>query len=183
MHFAWVVWGVRRLGVSLVPCVINSMYSLKYSIQQFYGPMPEFITEDKATKTFTQTPKLQEAANEQKLPLLADRFCGWIPDDVTIKGDGMMNTMVAADQAYNEQYSHYDHTKDMMPMYVRLNEADTTAATNIWTSLFDYAMPVIAKFAQNGTTDAEWADFQKQLASLNIDEATKIWQKAYDEQV
>ncbi|MCH9275458.1 extracellular solute-binding protein [Bifidobacterium amazonense] len=162
--------------------VINLLYSEKYSVQQLYGAIPEYL-EDNGNSTYTVTQAQIDAWAEGKGPALADRLAGWIPDSVTIKNDQSMDSIAAADKANEEQYKNYDHTKDMMPIYVRLDEADQNTVANDFTTVFSTAMPQIAKFAQEGTTDATWKAFQDQLTQLNIDEPTQLWQKAYDKYV
>ncbi|MCH9276509.1 extracellular solute-binding protein [Bifidobacterium amazonense] len=163
--------------------VIDLLYSTKYSMQQLYGAIPKYLEYDEATNTYTQTQASRDAGEAGKYPGLADRLAGWVPDDVTIKGDEAIDAIQKVDAVYAEQYKHYDHTKDMMPIYVRLAEEDQTPVANTFAGVFDYAMPEIAKFVQNGTTDETWSAFQDQLTKLGIDGSTEAWQKAYDKYV
>lgn len=119
------------------------------------------------------------------MPALEDRLAGWISDEVTVEGDNGMDYVSEADSAYAEQYEHYDHTADMMPIYVRLSQDDQTTVSNNNTAIFNYAIPVISNWIVDGGADDDdqWQEFQDNLTAYNIDENTEIWQAAYDEQV
>ncbi|MBW3093511.1 extracellular solute-binding protein [Bifidobacterium sp. 82T10] len=163
--------------------VINLLYSEKYSVQQLRGTISEgYLKQDGHTYTVEQ--KFYDAANEGKTPALEDRLAGWIPDDVTIVNDTAADSMQKIDRVYDDQYANYDMTKDAMPIYVRLDSADTNTFANNNAAIYDYAIPVISSWiVKGGLDDASWNAYVKQLKSLNIDQNTEMWQKAYDEQV
>ncbi|KFJ07460.1 ABC transporter, solute-binding protein [Bifidobacterium tsurumiense] len=165
--------------------VINLLYSEKYSIQQLYGSLTDGYVEQTGDHSYKVTDKFHEAQDEAKVPALEDRLAGWISDDVEVEGDRGMDHVAAADAPYKEQYSNYDHEKDMMPIYVRLGEEDQNTVANNNTALFNYAIPVVSKWLSQGGAedDAAWQEFQSNLKQYNIEQNTEIWQKAYDSYV
>ena len=162
--------------------VINLLYSEKYSIQQLYGSLTDKYLEKTGPHAYRVTDKFHQAQDAAKIPALEDRLAGWIPDAVTVEGDRGMDHVAAVDKAYEEQYKHYDHERDMMPIYVRISEADQNTVANNNTALFNYAVPVVSNWLAKGGVqdDAAWKDFQSNLKKYQIEKNTAIWQKAYD---
>ncbi len=165
--------------------VIDLLYSEKYSVQQLYGSLTDEYIVQTDDFTYEVQQKFIDAQNNSEIPALEDRLAGWISDDVTIENDQAAEHIAAADEANSEQYDHYDHEADMMPIYVRLGTDDQTTVSNNNTALFNYAIPVVANWITNGgaENDDEWEEFQENLIAYNIEENIAIWQAAYDEQV
>ncbi|KFI44718.1 carbohydrate ABC transporter substrate-binding protein, CUT1 family (TC 3.A.1.1.-) [Bifidobacterium bohemicum] len=165
--------------------VINLLYSEKYSIQQLYGTLGKDVekTGDHSYKVTDEFHKFQD--NASKIPALEDRLAGWVSDDVTVQGDRGMDHVAAADAPYKQQYANYDHTKDMMPIYVRISEADQNTVANNNTALFNYAIPVVSKWLAKGGAedDSQWNQFRDSLKKYQIEQNVQIWQKAYDKYV
>lgn len=165
--------------------VINLLYSEKYSIQQLYGSFTDKYVEKTGEHSYRVTDKFHQAQDSAKVPAFEDRLAGWIPDDVTVQGDRGMDHVAAVDKAYEKQYKNYDHEKDMMPIYVRISEADQNTVANNNTALFNYAVPVVSNWLAKGGVqdDGAWQDFQSNLKKYKIDQNTEIWQKAYSKAV
>lgn len=165
--------------------VIDLLYSEKYSIQQLYGSIDDGYLEQTGEHSYKVTDKFHEAQDSSKVPAFEDRLAGWVSDSVTVEGDRGMDHVAAADTPYEEQYANYDHEKDLMPVYVRVSEADQNTVANNNTALFNYAIPVVSKWvAQGGAEDdSQWNTFQENLKKYNIEQNTEIWQKAYDKYV
>lgn len=165
--------------------VINLLYSEKYSIQQLFGSFSDGYVKKTGAHSYKVTEKFHKAQDASKIPALEDRLAGWVSDDVTVEGDRGMDHVANADKPYKEQYSHYDHTKDLMPFYVRIGESDQNTVANNNTALFNYAIPVVSKWLSQGGVedDSQWNAFQENLKKYNIDQNTEIWQKAYNKYV
>jgi ABC-type glycerol-3-phosphate transport system substrate-binding protein len=165
--------------------VINALYSEKYSIQQEYGTLGKDVikTGPHSYKVTEEFHKRQDAGAQ--IPALEDRLAGWIPNAVTVSGDRGADHVAAFDKPFAQQYKNYDHTKDMMPIYVRLNEADQNTVANNNTAIFNYAMPAIGRFMSKGGADddAKWNQFETNLKRYKIDDNVKLWQQAYDKYV
>lgn len=64
--------------------VINAMYDPEVSVQQYFGDIPKYVK--KSGNTYTVSDKVYEKYVDTREISAQDRFAGWIPDDVTIKG-------------------------------------------------------------------------------------------------
>ncbi|MBW3093564.1 extracellular solute-binding protein [Bifidobacterium sp. 82T10] len=163
--------------------IINLLYSEKYSVQQLWGSIDDGYLKKTGEHSYERTEKFQKAADAGKSPTLEDRLAGWIPDDITIKGDSGSDSVTAVDEANKQQYENIGGEKNYFPIYVRLGSEDQTTVANNNTTIFTTVLPLIAKMAQNGADDATWKNLQDQLKSLNIQQNIDIWQKAYDKYV
>ncbi|NRG39308.1 extracellular solute-binding protein [Rathayibacter sp. VKM Ac-2835] len=159
--------------------VVDALYSEKYSIQQFTGSIPEYVTDD-GDSTYTVTEAYRAAVADGRDPALADRLAGWIPDSVTLNGDWNRDDLREVDDVYAEQYSHYDHVRDVMPDYVRLSAEDATIVANNDTAVLNYAMQKTSQWIAEGGVDEEWDEYVSQLTSIGLDQNVELWQKAYD---
>lgn len=165
--------------------VINLLYSKKYSVQQEYGTIGTDVLQ-KGTNSFEVTPGFRKKMAEGSgLPALSDRLAGWVSNDINVTGDYVADHFAKADEAYHEQYKHYNHKTDMMPNYVQLPESEQNDFANTNTALFNYAIPVVARFVTKGGADddAKWNQFQANLKRYKIDDNVKLWQQAYDKYV
>ncbi|KFI47873.1 extracellular solute-binding protein [Bifidobacterium biavatii] len=163
--------------------LINLFYSEKYSVQQLWGSFDTYLKKT-GDHSYEITDAFHKAQDEGKSPTLEDRLAGWIPDDVTVKGDRGADSVSAVDKPYAEQYANLGEgdsaVKNYMPIYVRLSPDDQTTVANNNSSIFTTVLPVIAKMAQTGADDASWNTLQNDLKSLNLQQNIDIWQKAYD---
>jgi hypothetical protein len=137
------------------------------------------VTDD-GDNTYTVLPAYRAAVADNRDPSLSDRLAGWIPDTVTIKDDQYANDVREVDNVYAKQYANYDHVRDMMPDYVTLSAANSTAVANNNTAILNYAMQTTSKWIVSGGIDAQWEAYVKQLKGLGIDKNVKIYQAAYD---
>ncbi|WP_208645090.1 extracellular solute-binding protein [Rathayibacter festucae] len=159
--------------------VVDALYSEKYSIQQFTGSIPEFVTDD-GDGTYSVTEAYRAAVADGRDPALADRLAGWIPDSVTLNGDWNRDDLREVDDVYTEQYSHYDHVRDLMPDYVRLTAEDAITAANNDTAVLNYALQKTSQWIAEGGVDEEWDEYVAQLESVGLVQNVELWQKAYD---
>ncbi|QHC60756.1 extracellular solute-binding protein [Rathayibacter sp. VKM Ac-2760] len=159
--------------------VVNALYSEKYSVQQFTGAIGEYVSDD-GNSTYTILDAYRAAVADNSDPALADRLAGWIPDSVTLKGDWNRDDLREVDDVYAEQYSNYDHVRDLMPDYVRLSAEDATVVSNNDTAVLNYALQKTSEWIAKGGVDAEWDEYVGQLESIGLTQNVELWQKAYD---
>lgn len=159
--------------------IINLLYSEKYSVEQLYGSIPDYTTDD-GNHTYTIKKQFFNEADNGKAPALQDRLAGWIPDNVKFNGAQDADAIQAADAPYKEQYSHLDQTKDKMPVYVRQNTEDTNTFSNNNAQIWNYGIPVVSKWILNGGVDQQWDEYVKQVNNLGMKQNVELWQKAYD---
>ncbi|OZG63789.1 ABC transporter substrate-binding protein [Bifidobacterium hapali] len=156
------------------------LYSEKYSVQQFAGSFGVTLTDD-GNHTYTEdSEKMQQLKADNKMPAFADRLAGWIPDEVTIKGDYDAEDIQEVNKAFEEQRSHFDPVKDYMPDYVRPDATDSTTISNNNTQIMNTAIQATGKWMTKGGIDEEWDAYVKQLENLGLNDNVKLWQKWYD---
>lgn len=161
--------------------VIDLLYSEKYSVQQLYGSIPEYVTDD-GDHTYTISDDTFTETNEGKMNSLQDRLAGWIPDSVTLNNEQWTPELKEINKVYESQLSSFDHDRDAVPMYLRtVDENDSNTLTNNNSEIFDYALPIIARWMIQGGADQEWDEYTANLNKLGMEENVAIWQKAYDE--
>ncbi|WP_338024190.1 hypothetical protein [Bifidobacterium amazonense] len=155
--------------------VLNAMYSEEFSIKQYYGDS-KYWTKD--GNTYTMKPEW-----EKQSAGLQEHFGGWIPDSVEIK-NGSKQDMQKSEESkvYEDQLSHVDPAKDVIPNYVNPSDEDRVTLSNNGATMINYAVPVIAKWINDGkgVPDDQWATYVKNLKTYNIDQNVEIWQKWYD---
>ena len=158
----------------------NLLYSEKYSVQQFLGSFGNLVTDDGNRHYTVDEGKYTKAMGDNLFPGLADRFSGWIPDGVTIKGDVDGDNLLEANKPYEEQRSNFDPVKDYIPDYVNPDADDNTTLASNYNQISNVAMQKTATWMSKGGIDEEWDAYCKQLDSLGLQENVKIWQKWYD---
>lgn len=161
--------------------VIDALYSQEFSVKQYYGDS-KYWTQD--GDTYTLNEEWQKNSDEGKGTGLSEHFGGWIPDNVEIKNAAPGDVKKAEEgKIYDEQLSHVDPAKDVIPSYVNPSDEDRVTLSNNNTSMINYAVPVIAKWITSGNpvSDGDWDAYVKNLKSYNIDQNVEIWQKWYDQ--
>ncbi|MBW3091921.1 extracellular solute-binding protein [Bifidobacterium sp. 82T10] len=159
--------------------LLNLLFSEKYSVQQFKGDLSKWV-EKTGDHEYTVSDKYYQQSPSE-IPALEDGLSGWIPDDVTIKGDKNADRLQEVDQVYAEQYQHFDPTKDIIPEYVNPSSDDNITLSNNNTAMFDYAMPKIGGWMRDGGIDNDWADYVASMKKFGLDQNVQIWQKWYDQ--
>ena len=159
--------------------LLNLMYSEKYSVQQFYGSFGKTVTKTGEHEYTVDNDKLIEMRKKNTSPSLSYP-AGWIPDEVTIKGDAGSDALYQASKVYEKQRSNFDPVKDYIPDYVNPDADDNTTLASNYNQISNVAMQNTATWMSKGGIDEEWDAYCKQLDSLGLQENVKIWQKWYD---
>ena len=157
----------------------NLLYSEKYSVQQFYGSFGKTVTKTGEHEYTVDNDKLIEMRKKNTSPSLSYP-AGWIPDEVTIKGDAGSDALYQASKVYEKQRSNFDPVKDYIPDYVNPDADDNTTLASNYNQISNVAMQKTATWMSKGGIDEEWDAYCKQLDSLGLQENVKIWQKWYD---
>ena len=100
---------------------------------------------------------------------------------ITIKARAVTMNYTAKDgKTYETQQSHIGD-KDLIPAYVRLSAEDNTTVSNNNSNIFNYAMPLISTWIQDGgLTDDAWNEYVSTMKQQGVGENVKLWQKWYD---
>ena len=159
--------------------LLNLMYSEKYSVQQFYGSFGKTVTKTGEHEYTVDNDKLIEMRKKNTSPSLSYP-AGWIPDEVTIKGDAGSDALYQASKVYEKQRSNFDPVKDYIPDYVNPDADDNTTLASNYNQISNVAMQKTATWMSKGGIDEEWDAYCKQLDSLGLQENVKIWQAWYD---
>lgn len=159
--------------------LLNLMYSEKYSVQQFYGSFGKTVTKTGEHEYTVDNDKLIEMRKKNTSPSLSYP-AGWIPDEVTIKGDAGSDALYQASKVYEKQRSNFDPVKDYIPDYVNPDADDNTTLASNYNQISNVVMQKTATWMSKGGIDGEWDAYCKQLDSLGLQENVKIWQKWYD---
>lgn len=163
--------------------VANLLYSQKYSVQQFGGSIGDTVTDDGNDHYTFDTDKIDQLTKDNKFPGLSDRLAGWISDDTVIEGDDNAEDILEVNKVFEEQRSHYDHTKDYIPDYVQLTAEKSTEVANNNTQILNVAIQKAGEWMSNGGIDNDWDAYCKQLDQLGLQQNIKDYQEAYDEYV
>ena len=158
----------------------NLLYSEKYSVQQFLGSFGQTLTKTGEHEYTVDNDKLSQLTGDNQYPGLSELLVGWIPDEVTIKGDTHADELIEVNKVYEKQRSNFDPVKDYIPDYVNMDSADAAKLNTSNAEIFNTVMQKTATWMSKGGIDEEWDAYCKQLDSLGLQENVKIWQKWYD---
>ena len=158
----------------------NLLYSEKYSVQQFLGSFGQTLTKTGEHEYTVDNDKLSQLTGDNQYPGLSELLVGWIPDEVTIKGDSHADELIEVNKVYEKQRSNFDPVKDYIPDYVNMDSADAAKLNTSNAEIFNTVMQKTATWMSKGGIDEEWDAYCKQLDSLGLQDNIKIWQKWYD---
>lgn len=159
--------------------LINSLYSEKMSVQQFYGDIPSLVT-DEGNHAYKVSEKVFADPNVSYS--LGGCFAGWFPDSVKITGDPSITAREKAEASYKTAYENYKVNEDSMPIWVKLDSTDEKTFDSNNTQILNYAIPLIAKWMNGGETNygKKWDDYVTQVNKLGLGQNVELWQKWYD---
>ncbi|WP_226847435.1 extracellular solute-binding protein [Bifidobacterium lemurum] len=161
--------------------VIDAMYSERISVEQYYGSIGEYVT-DQGDGTYEVSDKVYEKYVDTREVAAQDRFAGYIADDVTINNDTNADAVSASDAAYADALANVDPVKDVVPIYVRPDSDDMDTLSENNTSIFNYANNQLATWLVSGGIEDEWDDYLAKIneRTLGLDQNIGIWQKWYN---
>ena len=159
--------------------LLNALYSKEFSIEQKYGKIGDWISDD-GNDTYTVDPKVFKLGANDKAPMFQDRLAGWIPDTVTIKGDTSAEDLLKADKVYEDQLKNVGD--DYFPISIVPSDEDSTTLSNDRANIMNSALVQVAKWIQDGgLNDSSWKTYVDGLKGMNIEQDAQIWQKWLDE--
>ena len=149
-------------------------------MQQFLGSFGQTLTKTGEHEYTVDNDKLSQLTGDNQYPGLSELLVGWIPDEVTIKGDSHADELIEVNKVYEKQRSNFDPVKDYIPDYVNMDSADAAKLNTSNAEIFNTVMQKTATWMSKGGIDEEWDAYCKQLDSLGLQDNIKIWQKWYD---
>ncbi|NAB09561.1 ABC transporter, partial [Enterococcus durans] len=145
------------------------------SMESYYGDLDTYISNEGDGKY--NVLKFQDDLSTFGL---ADRGLTWVSDDMFVSGDEDKVLAEKDGKTYETQQSHIGD-KDLIPAYVRLSAEDNTTVSNNNSNIFNYAMPLISTWIQDGgLTDDAWNEYVSTMKQQGVGENVKLWQKWYD---
>lgn len=155
--------------------VIDKWITPDMSMESYYGDLDTYISNEGDGKY--NVLKFQDDLSTFGL---ADRGLTWVSDDMFVSGDEDKVLAEKDGKTYETQQSHIGD-KDLIPAYVRLSAEDNTTVSNNNSNIFNYAMPLISTWIQDGgLTDDAWNEYVSTMKQQGVDENVKLWQKWYD---
>lgn len=155
--------------------VIDKWITPDMSMESYYGDLDTYISNEGDGKY--NVLKFQDDLSTFGL---ADRGLTWVSDDMSVSGDEDKVLAEKDGKTYETQQSHIGD-KDLIPAYVRLSAEDNTTVSNNNSNIFNYAMPLISTWIQDGgLTDDAWNEYVSTMKQQGVDENVKLWQKWYD---
>ena len=155
--------------------IINKWIEPDTSMESYYGDLDKYISNEGDGKY-----KVIEFQKDLSTYGLADRGLTYVSDDMSVEGDEDKVLAEKDGKTYETQQSHIGD-KDLIPAYVRLSAEDNTTVSNNNSNIFNYAMPLISTWIQDGgLTDAKWNEYVDTMKQQGVDENVKLWQKWYD---
>lgn len=158
--------------------IINAFLDPDLSMESYYGDLNKYIKNEGNGKY-----KVLKFQDDLSTFGLADRGLTWVRSNMSIEGDEDKVLAEKDGSVYKTQQSHIGE-KDLIPMYTRLSSEDNTTVANNNSTIWNYALPIISKWIQNGgLNDESWNKYIETLKKSGIEENIKLWQKAYDDTV
>lgn len=158
--------------------IINEFLDPDISMESYYGDLDTYI-ENTGDGVYNVI-KFQDDLSTFGL---ADRGLTWVRDDMSVTGDQDKVFAEEDGSVYATQQSHIGE-KDLIPMYTRLSAEDNTTVSNNNSTIWNYALPLISTWIQDGgLTDEAWDEYITTLKNSGIEENIELWQKAYDDTI
>ena len=158
--------------------MIDAWLDPELTMESYYGDLGTYIEKDANDENTYNVLKFQDDLSTFGL---ADRGLTWVRPGVTVTGDEDKVLAEEDGKVYEEQQSHVDED-DIVPDYVRLSTEDNTTVSNNNSTIWNYALPQISTWIQDGgLTDETWNQYIETLKSSGIEENIELWQKWYDE--
>ena len=158
--------------------LLDDIYSEYYSIQMYYGSIPEFVEYDQATDTYVIKEPVDTTLDVQMWTnALVDNAPLYFPKD-------MYDKTTAPQEVSNriEQDSYYNDNRpaEIYPI-VRFDEATTEELVFLTTDIYKLVDEKMASWVVNGNVEEEWDAYISQLESMGLSEMRGYYQQAYDE--
>ncbi len=159
---------------------IDQFYDPKLGIQLYFGPEGsclEIGSDGRYTILPSQDPKMTADA-WMWANGLNDRSPIFI--DPEFEKSINWNSWVAEKLSLDAIYAPYAAKVEEYPPFMHYTRAESDEMAMIHTELNKFATQRIAQWVVNGTVDAEWDAYRKQLDNIGLPRLIQIRQKAYD---
>ena len=182
---ARVVMDVNKASISAsckyperVMQLLNELYSEYYSIQMYYGSIPNQVTYDAATDTYVilDPPAGEYLDNVKWTNALVDNAPLYFSAALAAK-----TTVPAEETARLEQDSVYaDNFPTEIYPIVKFDLDTTEELTFLTTDIYKVVDEKMSSWIVNNNVDEEWDSYIAQLNSMGLEDMREIYQAAYD---
>ncbi|MFH1513401.1 MAG: extracellular solute-binding protein [Bacillota bacterium] len=158
--------------------LLNELYGEYYSIQMYYGSVPNQVTYDTATDTYVilDPPAGEYLDNVKWTNALVDNAPLYFSDALAAK-----TTVPAEETARLTQDSVYaDNFPTEIYPIVKFDLDTTEELTFLTTDIYKVVDEKMASWIVNGNVDDEWDAYILQLNTMGLEQMREIYQAAYD---
>lgn len=183
---ARVVMDVNKASISAstkyperIMALLDDIYSEYYSIQMYYGSIPNQVTYDAATDTYViQDPPAGEYLDDVKWTnALVDNAPLYFSKALTAK-----TTAPAEETARLDQDAVYaDNVPAEIYPIVKFDMETTEEIIFLATDIYKIVDGKMATWVVDGNVEAEWDAYLEQLEDMGLSELRQYYQDAYDE--
>lgn len=158
-----------------VIALLDDIYSEYYSIQMYFGSIPEHVEYDAANDTYTIKETEGEVLNAwpyalvDNAPLYASAA---LHEKTNVPQDSVKR--LAEDQVYAD-----NRPEEYYPV-VKFDMETVEELTFIKTDMYKLVDEKMASWVVNGGIEEEWDSYIEQLESMGLNEMRQIYQDAYD---
>ena len=161
-----------------VIALLDDIYSEYYSIQMYYGSIPEFVEYDEATDHYTIKEPVDTTLDVQMWTnALVDNAPLYFPKDMYEKTTAPSEIF---DRIAQDEYYHDNVPAEIYPI-VKFDEETTEELVFLTTDIYKLVDEKYASWIVNGGIEAEWDDYLNQLENMGLSQMREYYQKAYDE--
>jgi putative aldouronate transport system substrate-binding protein len=159
--------------------LLNLIYSEYFSIQMYYGSVPNQVTYDEATDKYVvlDPPAGEFLDNVKWTNSLVDNAPLYFSKALAAKTSVPLEETLRTDQ--DAVFKPY-FPKEIFPI-VKFDIETVEELTFIKTDLYKVVDEKMASWTVNGNVDAEWDAYISQLEGMGLDDMRKIYQKAYND--
>ena len=158
--------------------LLDAIYSEYYSIQMYYGSIPNQVTYDVASDHYVilDPPEGEYLDNVKWTNALVDNAPLYFSAALAAK-----TTAPAEETVRLEQDAVYaDNFPTEIYPIVKFDMDTTEELTFLTTDIYKIVDEKMAAWVVNGNVDDEWDAYMEQLGNLGLDTMREIYQKAYD---
>lgn len=157
--------------------VLDMLYTEKYSIQMYYGSIPDQIAYDEANDTYEILAPTDMTLDDSKwVNSLVDNAPLYFSAALAAK-----TTAPAEETARIEQDNVFrPYFPDEVYPLVKFTDEVQEELTFIQTDIMKYVSEKYAAWIVEGGADTEWDEYIAKLQNMGLDEMRQIYQDAYD---
>jgi putative aldouronate transport system substrate-binding protein len=159
--------------------LLDLIYSEYYSIQMYYGSIPNQVTNDEGTDTYVilNPPEGEFLDNVKWTNALVDNAPLYFSEALAEKTTAPLEET----DRLNQDAVFAPHFPDEIYPIVKFDTDTIEELTFIQTDIYKVVDEKMASWVVNGNVDAEWDSYISQLEGMGLEQMREIYQQAYDD--